>query len=792
MSTYTDLHTRIRENLTILRRPGSPEDGLTPQRVIFANPENIYEGTFRGNIDAVSASFTTCNLTDCIINGGKIIDATIYSDGQEIPVAELTTNVSELQEELSSTNENVNIALSACNMISIDLTSLSTSVSTLSSSLEQNSISTLAALSSCKELDKRIDDLISGDSGIQKISAEVISVLSTAVDGCLSSISSSLCSTIDNKLTSLESSLESQIEKVSSDFNSFIESDFAEACISIGSEASRRHANEQYLSGEISSNTEQILQIKDCIKGGLVYSGTLSVDEHTTTLWELIRTNDEDMPLSTVLKAGFFYVINASSKVSSYNVEGVELEHGDWMLINEDVQLSNVASAQIDVLDAQDYDNFKLGDDNTTTGDNTFTGSNVFTGSTTFNGTQSFDNGTVVFGDACTAAFRNGAVVNGSVVVSGDAKFYANTNFYSLVDIEAAKVESLSLQLSTASYATKNGNISSLDDLTSSIDSKFDSTSLSIASISAELLNAARYFGTLQKGYTEYPRTLSGFLDENLSCGHDYVLQKGYLYRIANDISINLDGSQYETLHTNDFVMLNKEVILKNIVWQDVDIIRSIDADYWMSMIDSISAEIDRLTPRVDDYEQSICVLRESIDTVETSAQTAIDNLDEISTYVHGFKSNYSLESNNSISIVTALAQNAGKVELSARELLSSDVKHLDGFVQDVANNYLPLSGGQLNGELCVQTINVAFSSLVDNQTLCSLAQYTSTLTTEVSSANARIESLSSTIQNALSTIESDAVVSSLTDSSDVSTVIYAVVKIRDVLLSINNALKTN
>jgi hypothetical protein len=40
MSTYTDLHNRIKENLTILRKPGSKDDGMSPQKVILVNPEN--------------------------------------------------------------------------------------------------------------------------------------------------------------------------------------------------------------------------------------------------------------------------------------------------------------------------------------------------------------------------------------------------------------------------------------------------------------------------------------------------------------------------------------------------------------------------------------------------------------------------------------------------------------------------------------------------------------------------------------------------------------------------------
>jgi len=72
MSTYTDLHMRRRENLTILRHPGAPEDGITPQRVIFANPENIYEGTFKGRIDATSVDLSAATLTNVKINGAVI------------------------------------------------------------------------------------------------------------------------------------------------------------------------------------------------------------------------------------------------------------------------------------------------------------------------------------------------------------------------------------------------------------------------------------------------------------------------------------------------------------------------------------------------------------------------------------------------------------------------------------------------------------------------------------------------------------------------------------------------
>lgn len=131
MSTYTDLHMRRRENLTILRRPGSAEDGITPQRVIFANPENIYEGTFKGRIDAVSVSLSSVELIDTTINGGVIKDAVIYSDGIAIPVAELMSNVQE---------------------ISVNLDDAVLSIGNFETS--------------CTNLDSRINDLISGENGL--------------------------------------------------------------------------------------------------------------------------------------------------------------------------------------------------------------------------------------------------------------------------------------------------------------------------------------------------------------------------------------------------------------------------------------------------------------------------------------------------------------------------------------------------------------------------------------------------------------------------------------------------
>ena len=76
-------------------------------------------------------SFTSVDLTDVTINGGKIKDATIYSDGREMSIANLTSNVSEINGKLDDAIENIT-----------------------------------SAQISCGNLDKRINDLIGGESGI--------------------------------------------------------------------------------------------------------------------------------------------------------------------------------------------------------------------------------------------------------------------------------------------------------------------------------------------------------------------------------------------------------------------------------------------------------------------------------------------------------------------------------------------------------------------------------------------------------------------------------------------------
>ena len=103
MSTYTDLHLRKKENLTILRMPGNPYDGITPQRVIFENPENIYNGKFIGELSTTNASFNNVQLNECNVIGGVLSNVTFkFGNDEELDLETLTSNISEMSENINS------------------------------------------------------------------------------------------------------------------------------------------------------------------------------------------------------------------------------------------------------------------------------------------------------------------------------------------------------------------------------------------------------------------------------------------------------------------------------------------------------------------------------------------------------------------------------------------------------------------------------------------------------------------------------------------------------------------
>lgn len=134
MSTYTDLHTRRRENLTILRLPGNPDDGITPQRVILANPENIYEGTFKGTINAKDTIFNNVSCYNSLFDGVVLKNARIkIGENEELDIPTLTSNVSEMQQQISTLQNQASNLEASCINLDQDVSYLSNEIQNMSS-----------------------------------------------------------------------------------------------------------------------------------------------------------------------------------------------------------------------------------------------------------------------------------------------------------------------------------------------------------------------------------------------------------------------------------------------------------------------------------------------------------------------------------------------------------------------------------------------------------------------------------------------------------------------------------
>lgn len=117
MSTYTDLHNRIKENLTILRKPGSKDDGMSPQKVILVNPENQFYGTFNGKMNITGGILSGLKIIDSELEGVKLDDASV--DG--VSLRELKTTVDVNTQDIEQLQKDAKTISAAHDALSVGL-----------------------------------------------------------------------------------------------------------------------------------------------------------------------------------------------------------------------------------------------------------------------------------------------------------------------------------------------------------------------------------------------------------------------------------------------------------------------------------------------------------------------------------------------------------------------------------------------------------------------------------------------------------------------------------------------
>lgn len=166
MSTYTDLHNRIKENVTILRKPGSKDDGMSPQKVILINPENQFYGTFNGAMNIKSGTLSDLTFVGGTIDGAKIKNATFLDGDVEVPIGEIAAAVDSHEQRLTQAEADIKAISAAHDALSAGLSS---AVDDLSAGIEE-------------KIDAAIEGIEQRISGFEDLSSDVIG-LSTALSG---------------------------------------------------------------------------------------------------------------------------------------------------------------------------------------------------------------------------------------------------------------------------------------------------------------------------------------------------------------------------------------------------------------------------------------------------------------------------------------------------------------------------------------------------------------------------------------------------------------------------------
>lgn len=335
MSTYTKLHNRIRENLTVLRQPGNELDGITQQRVIFENPENIYEGTFKGKIDATDVSLSSVSLTDVTINGGKILDAEIWSGGESIQLTTLTSDLAEISGLIDDALSAVTSAMNQVSAVSSQfenfdsrLTTLSTSISDIVGEIVSPALSSISSAI--------LSDLTSISTDVSYLSINVLT---------LSSNDKFLSNAIDDVTLSVKEAIPSSMHYFGTLLSGYDENKliwFLHSNFGSGSDSHIFKNGDQFrISTDISLSDSTEAIVKFHKNDYLVFNKDVVLTDVTINDIDVIQSpsSDDDMSFIEQLSTDLYNVVSIDLSNTMLSVEeAFDLVHSTC-LVSNDVKL---------------------------------------------------------------------------------------------------------------------------------------------------------------------------------------------------------------------------------------------------------------------------------------------------------------------------------------------------------------------------------------------------------------------------------------------------------------------
>ena len=544
MSTYTKYNVFTKENLSRIRNPGNASDGICEQRVIFSNNDNVYYGTFKGNISPSSANFINVDISGGTIDNVELRDVTIKAGAQTISIVDLTYDVSDLSTNFDLfTNEIFPNEVSALED-KIEKAATSDALSSISSAIIASVDTTFSALVGLSNEVSCLSDSIYKTIGeiSDVISSQVFNDIS-ALNDKTNSISTNLSNTCISIMASVDNAFDA-INAMSSDVK-----DLSNWSNDISSYADNISSYSHEISSKVSELSNDIQEIQKNIRGGLNFMGVLSATENVSDLSTFLIANFAilypDIPAATIkVRQGFFYPIHGENTLSHYNIGGFEIEHGDWLIAKDNFIVSAATSNDMTVFDAQDADAVRLGSDNTFTGINTF---------------------------------ENKAIFNN-------------------ISANAISVDSSTFVIDKAN---------TLKDLSDDLYGKTSKNANGIESIS-NIIDAKTYLGSVTSEATELP-TLPSWFESLASVNPDTMLYKGAFARsnVKVESISSSTSSDVGFIGINDYLIINKDIVASSINWSDVDVIRdpkneaidiSTDLSTLRQRVDNAELSIDGLS----------------------------------------------------------------------------------------------------------------------------------------------------------------------------------------------------
>ena len=270
-----------------------------------------------------------------------------------------------------------------------------------------------------------------------------------------------------------------------------------------------------------------------------------------------------DEAASMKVRAGFFYLIHTDVASVHYVVDGIELEHGDWLIAKENFIVSSCVLSCVTKFDAQDADNAKLGNDNAFTGSNTFLN------------------------------------ISASSMSCELADFVYDSSGSTLFDLSADVYRRLD----------------SIDDRDGKIEDSIEDIS--------DVVSMKSYLGSADPGSGIVQR-LSGFFTSITGIDQNTQLYRGTWARSA-DMLGNVYGSTDDTssfIGKNDYLVVNKDIIVSSINWSDVDVIHDPknEAIEISNDLSSLSNELNEvssfLNGKIDDVDLSVRQLSNEVSSL--------------------------------------------------------------------------------------------------------------------------------------------------------------------------------